>query len=128
MDKMKIGIDLDNTVTASHNSIAFFSFMTQMCKSQALIYIITAREENNREETIQELKELGIHYDYLFITSNKYKVIMDNDINILFEDTDEFFQDLPEKVTVFKIREDGNFDFSSGKWIYGNKTGLNIDR
>lgn len=40
----------------------------------------------------------------------------DNDITIYFDDTDDYFLELPESVTVFKIREPWNFDFENHKW------------
>ena len=42
--------------------------------------------------------------------------------DIYFENEDEYFLQLGEEVTVFKIREDGNFSFSDKKWIGSKKT------
>ena len=126
---MKIGFDLDNTINENANTIAFFSLITNVLKSKAEIHIITNREksEKSRQETIIELDKYGIHYDKLMITSDKHNYIIDNGITIYIDDTDEVFINLPETVTVFKIREGGNFDFDQHKWVYGNKTGINID-
>ena len=128
-EKLKIGIDLDNTITASPESICFFSFITNIIKNKAQIHIITNRDdsENSIKETIEELKEHHIHYDKLEITANKAEYIIKEGIHVYFDDTDEYFLQLPSSVTVFKIREPGNFDFEKHKWIYGNKTGINID-
>lgn len=130
MKKIKIGIDLDNTITASKTSELFFSFFTNICSERIKIFIITNRDthEQSKAETIFELKKLGIAYHKLVITANKSKFIKNNNINVFFEDTDEYFQDLPEDVLVFKTREAGNYDFGKlGKWIYSDKTGINID-
>lgn len=125
---MKIGIDLDNTINNNEDTIKFFSFLTNSLRyTQSQIYIITNREKEYRDKTVSELKELGIYYDHLIITSKKEEVIMTNNINIYFDDTDEYFLSIPECVTVFKIREPGNFDFNQQKWVYDNKTGINID-
>ena len=51
---------------------------------------------------------------------------MKNGIDVFFEDTDEQFIDLPKSVLVLKVREEGNFDFGRGKWIYGRNTGYEI--
>jgi hypothetical protein len=129
---LKIGIDLDNTINENDITKSFFFLMTQhMWKSgEVEIHIITNREQtrNSRRETLHELEHYGIHYDFLEITPNKHDYILKHGINVYFDDTDEYFQSLPESVTVFKIREGGNFDFDDGKWVYGNKTGRNIDR
>lgn len=123
---MKIGIDLDNTITEYPE---FFSLMTNALHSFAEIFVITNREKSirSRENIKDELELMNIFYHHIIITGEKADFILENDINILFEDTDEYFLELPEKVKVFKIREPGNFDFGQKKWIYGNSTGVNID-
>lgn len=123
---MKIGIDLDNTITEYPE---FFSLMTNALHSFAEIFVITNREKSirSRENIKDELELMNIFYHHIIITGEKADFILENDINILFEDTDEYFLELPEKVKVFKIREAGNFDFGQKKWIYGNSTGVNID-
>jgi hypothetical protein len=129
MKKLQIGIDIDNTINVNAQTIRLFVLLTNCMKEQAEIHIITHRDtsDESRQETISELEGYGVHYDVLAITANKYKYIMDNDITVYIDDTDEYFQHLPESVTVLKMREPGNFDFDQSKWIYGNKTGINID-
>jgi len=124
---LNIGIDLDDCITYKPK---FFHLFTQAMKNCAQIHIITNRERTSGSEqnTKDQLQELGIHYDYLKITGEKSKYILDNNITIYFDDTDEYFLDLPETVTVFKIRESWNFDFDEHKWVYSNRTGRNIDK
>ena len=126
--KLKIGIDLDNTITASHISMVFFAFLTNFLKEEAEIFIMTNREtdEDSRKEIEQELFQMNIRYDRLVITGQKAEFILSEGIHILFEDTDEYYIELPSSVLVFKIREPGNFDFDQHKWIYGDKTGRKI--
>ena len=128
MEKIKIGIDIDNTITASKESQAFFTLITNALKDKAKIYIITNRDTSlaSRESTIEELSQMNIYYDELTITDKKEEHILTQGITVYFDDTDEYYQNLPESVTVFKIREFGNFNFSNGKWIYGDKTGEKI--
>ena len=123
---MKIGIDLDNTINENENTVSFFSFITNAMKNQWEIFIITNRGEEYTRETKEELEELGIYYDHLVITANKADFILQNGISIYWDDTDEYFLELPESVTVFKIREPGNFDFKRHKWFYDQKTGKKI--
>ena len=126
---LKIGLDLDNTINENANTVALFSLLTNALKGKAEIHIITSRgqSEESRQETILELDKLGIYYDELAITSDKHNYIINNGINTFIDDTDEFFVNLPESITVLKIREPGNFDFSKRKWVYGDRTGVNID-
>lgn len=122
---MKIGIDLDNTINCSDKTANFFSMFTKSMKeSGAIIYIITRREQSKKsyEETIDELNRLNIYFNHLEITDKKSEFILKNNIDIFYDDTDEYFLDLPENVIVFKIREDGNFDFKEKKWVVSEKT------
>jgi len=123
---MRIGIDLDNTINENDNTVLFFSMLTKALKGKADIFIITNRDSIDRDSTIRELKLLNIYYDYLCLTAEKSKLVIDENITVYFDNTDEYFLDLPESVTVFKIRESGNFSFDAKKWIYGDKTGLHI--
>jgi len=122
MKHLKIGIDIDGTITSAPD---FFRQLTEQMSEIADIHIITFRPKKYKFETIQQLSELGIKYDHLVFTDNKADYIMQNYITIFFEDMDEFIVDLPSSVTVFKIREKGNFDFEEKKWIYTPRTGYN---
>ena len=124
---LKIGIDLDDCITYKPD---FFQLFTHAMKDKAEIHIITNREQTPQSEqnTIEQLEELNIFYHHLKITSDKAKYILENNITIYIDDTDEYFLDLPESVVVFKIRETWNFDFEEHKWVYSNRTGRNIDK
>ncbi|MFW6015285.1 MAG: hypothetical protein ACOCRK_02545 [bacterium] len=125
---IKIGLDIDNTINASDISKQFFSIFSILFNNNAKIYIITNREQTEEEyaNIKKELYDIGISYDEIIITPDKKKAIEDNNIQILFEDTDEYFQGIGDDVLVFKIREHGNYDFNDYKWVYSNKTGKNI--
>ena len=128
MKKLNIGIDVDNTIMASKSSIRFFRLLSKLMYDHAEIHIITNREPDSEATIAQELQELEIRYHYLKITKNKAEYIRENGIDIFYEDTDEYFLELGEDVTVFKIREPGNFDFAcEKKWIGSKKTVKMID-
>jgi len=68
-----IGIDIDDTITAAPE---YFSKLTNLFKKTVKdkkIHIITSRTDNEevREFTENQLKELGIAYDYLYILPDK---------------------------------------------------------
>lgn len=121
---LKIGIDLDDCITYCPD---FFVLLTHALYDESEIYIITNHEQTHESEqaTIKQLKELNIKYHYLKLTGDKAEYILGNGIDIYFDDTDEYFLDLPESVTVFKIREPWNFDFVQHKWLYTDNTGRN---
>lgn len=70
---------------------------------------------------------LKIRYNKLVLTADKAGYILKNGVQFLFEDTDEYYLMLPETITVFKIREPGNFDFAEKKWIGSKMTTKMID-
>jgi len=114
-EKVRIGIDLDDTIT---NAPKFFSLMTTAMKAVAEIHIITNREQTDasRLNTENELREIGIAYHHLAITGEKIEYIKQHGIEVFFDDMDENMVGLPASVTVFKIREEWNFDFDEMKW------------
>ena len=119
---MKIAIDLDNTITASRESIEFFEILTHLLIPEHRLYIITDREPYTEQQVADELDYLGIEYNEIVITAQKAQFVRENKISIYFENKDECFLELGEEVTVFKIRETDNFSFSAKKWIGSKKT------
>ena len=122
---MKIAIDIDGTISVCPN---FFSALTNALKGRVEIFILTGRDpsEQSRKKTEDELKKWGIYFEHLIFSGQKSQVIVGNGIDVFIENEDEQFQDLPKSVLVLKVREDGNFDFEKGKWVYGKKTGYEI--
>ena len=118
---MKIAIDLDNTITEFPEFFSIFS--RAMRREGCRVHIVTNRPEGTENEIVNELNEYRISYDEIQITADKAAYIQDQQIDIFFDDTDEYFIDLPESVAVFKPREPGNFDFDQQKWVYGPRTG-----
>lgn len=118
---LKIGVDLDGTISEYPE---FFRLFTRaMAKAGCKIYIVTDRGPGTEADVRRELKEYGITYHTLKITGEKAKYIINEGIDVLYDDTDEYFLDLPEEVAVFKIREKYNFDFSLKKWRDDKKSG-----
>ncbi len=119
---LKIGIDLDDCITYAPK---FFSLLTTSMKGKAEIHIVTNREKSSasEENTRRGLERIGIHYDFLKITGEKSKYILEQGIRVYFDDTDEYFLEIPEGVVVFKIRETWNFDWEERKWVYDERTG-----
>ena len=125
---MKVAIDFDNTINADNNSIEFFSAITNLLIPEHRIYILTNREPNSEQDIAEELHTLGIDYNRIVITDNKADYIKEKNITIFFENTDEYFLELGEETTVFKIRGDSNFSFLEKKWIGTSKTTKMIDK
>ena len=120
---LKIAFDLDGTCNEYQQ---YFSLISNALKGKAVIYIITSRDPDDYNDTEKELKELEIYYDHLAITDNKAEYILEEGISVLYEDTDEYFLELPESVAIFMVRNGGNFCFTKKKWVYGDRTGYKI--
>ena len=117
---MKIGVDLDATITAYPE---FFSVFTKaMARKGHEIHIITNRPPGTEEFIAAELAEYRITYHVVKITREKADYILAEGISVLFDDMDEYFVDLPETVAVFKVRQHYNFDFADRKWRCSEKT------
>jgi hypothetical protein len=113
-DVLKIGVDLDGTI--SEYPVFFKLFTKAMARLGCKIYVITDRVPGTEPQVQGELEGFGITYDVLKITGSKAEYILEEGIDVLFDDTDRYFFDLPEEVAVFKIRQKYNFDFGRGTW------------
>ncbi|MBW8016181.1 MAG: hypothetical protein FVQ82_08340 [Planctomycetes bacterium] len=121
---MKIAVDLDATITAYPG--VFEVLTAAMAKAGCRVYVVTDRIPGSEEQVIRMLEELRISYHDLKITRDKKQFILEEGIDVLFDDTDEYFVELPEHVAVFKVREHYNFDFKQSKWLYTEKTGRKV--
>ena len=124
---MKIGIDLDNTINASKDSIEFFSVLTHLLIPEHRIVILTDREPGTEQQVAEELDYLGIDYSQIVITGKKADYILQTGITIYFENCDDYFLELPQDITVFKVRESHNFSFAEKRWIGSRNTTKMID-
>lgn len=113
-DGLKIGVDLDGTISEYPE---FFKLFTQaMAEIGCKIYIVTDRPPGSEDVVEGELEKYGTTYHTIKITAEKAKYIKEEGIRVLYDDTDEYFVDLPEEVAVFKVREKYNFDFRQKMW------------
>lgn len=122
MDHPSIGIDIDGTIDEIP---IFFRILSRMW--QGKVFIITYR--SNREKAIHDLAEMDITYHELILVKSfeeKSKVIVEKGIAVYFDDQDEVIQHIPSTVAVVKVRNGGNFNFDSLKWMYSDRTGEQI--
>jgi hypothetical protein len=111
---LKIGVDLDGTISEYPQ---FFRLFTKaMADAGCKIYVITDRMPGTEREVCRQLDGYGITYHTIKITSDKAGFILDEGINVLFDDMDRYFRELPEEVAVFKVRQGYNFNFARMVW------------
>lgn len=117
-----LGLDFDGTID---EALDFFRFLSKSWKG--LVYVITYRD--NHDKTVKELEELDIKVDGVILVrsfAQKAQFIKKLNIKVYFDDMDEVLLHIPSDVKVFKIRNEGNFSYSSRKWFYSSKTGKQI--
>lgn len=90
---MKIGIDIDGTITAFP---PLFSIMTKALRKDGHeVYIVTFRHSEMRQETENDLKAMGIEYDKLIMYNHtinlewKAKQVVKYGLEAFFEDSAE---------------------------------------
>ena len=91
------------------------------------IHIITYRDECDREETKEMLKDLGIRFDSLHMPEDgvrmedwKRKVVIDNKVELMIEDTPEILAVLPPHVARIWVTDPSVYDLD--KAISGMKS------
>lgn len=90
-EKMKIAFDVDDVITEAPE---FYSAITQsLIKNGHEVYIITDFDEHYRSYREKELKDYGIEYTELVITSEKYEFCKENDIQFAIDDDPSYYPD-----------------------------------
>lgn len=115
--KIKVGLDLDGTITDFPD---FFAALSQ--NPQFEVHVITGRGEEHKNVTIAELQKYGIRYDALHLVDaiwhKKGEICKELGIQIMFDDMDEFINHIDDSTMVFKVRNGGNWDSENKNWMY----------
>jgi uncharacterized HAD superfamily protein len=106
----------------------FAKFFIKKLKDNNKIYIITARKYDSSDDTIKWLKEKGIVYDdILFNAGNKGKACINNNIDIMIEDSPYNVYDLLKRnVKVLLYDRPYNQEFYEGKFLHRVKNWVEI--
>jgi hypothetical protein len=106
-NKMRIGLDLDKTITATP---WMFSAMTKgLIANGHTVFIITYRDQELKEYTIKQLKELDIQYNILFLPPNrntspekwKARLAKNLGLDVMFDDQVSILSSMPENIHTF---------------------------
>lgn len=114
-----LGIDLDGCVDEAP---LFFPTLTHSWPGK--VYVITYRDDRAKAEHF--LKRHNIRWDELILVNSfdgKAKIIADHGILVYFDDQPEMLRDIPASVNVLLVRNEGNYDFESKKWMLSKMTG-----
>jgi len=116
---LAIGIDLDGCIDEAPD---FFRNLSQVWPGE--VYVITYR--NDLEKAKRDVESFGIRCTAVVMVNSfaqKAEEIAKRGIFVYFDDQDEILMHVPDNVSVFKIRNGGNYDFDDRKWLYSDQTG-----
>ena len=113
-------IPLDDAIDCNPR---LFSAMTQVLSGRAEIHIIASSSVGSKENIQKELESKNLKYDYLTLSDDRVKYVIENQIDVLFETEDSHLQNVPSGVLVLKVRDGENFCFESKRWLYSDSTG-----
>ena len=114
-----LGIDLDGCVDEAP---IFFHLLTKNWPGK--VFVITYRDDKEKAEEV--LKKYHIRWDELILVRSfdeKAVVIAEQGISTYFDDQPEMLKNITPNVNVLLVRNGGNFDFDSKKWLLSEKTG-----
>ena len=117
-----LGLDLDGTIDERPD---FFATLSHVWPGP--VTVITYRRD--RAKAVADLARLGVRYDGLELVSAidaKPAVVERLGITVYADDQDEMTAGMPEGVLVLKVRNGGNFDFDTRRWLYSDQTGERV--
>ena len=117
-----LGIDLDGTIDEAPD---FFAEISNSWKG--MVYVITYRDDEKKAR--DDAEKHGVRVDAVILVNSfeeKSRKIKELGITCFFDDMDEVLQHIAPECKVFKIRNEGNFDFESKRWLYSKSTGEQI--
>lgn len=115
---MTIALDIDGTISEHPEFFALLS--TAFRAAGHRILVLTYRDPAKTERTKAQLAGWGVTFDELVIAGSlgaKGELCAAHGVDLFFDDQDECIVDVPESVLVCKLRNGGNFDFTSRRWL-----------
>ncbi|MEZ5944644.1 MAG: hypothetical protein R3C18_24925 [Planctomycetaceae bacterium] len=122
-NQVTLGIDIDGVCDEANS---FFNPLSHIWPGK--VVIISYRSDRKKAES--DLDRLGIRYDELVLVNSfeaKAKEVSRLGVAVFFDDQPEMLKEMPSTVSVMLVRNGGNFDFSSKKWMFSSKTAFLID-
>lgn len=115
---MRIALDIDGTIAERP---AFFALLASTFRRAGHhVLVLTSRDPARADATRTQLAGWGVEFDELVIAPSlggKGELCTAHAVDLFFDDQDECIVDVPESVLVFKVRNGGNFDFASRRWV-----------
>lgn len=113
-----IGIDIDGCIT---DFPIIFQVLSQSWPGK--VFIISMRF--NKEQTAKYLADKNVRFDEIHLVSSfeeKAEVIKKHGISAFFDDQPEIIKTVNPNCACFLVRNEGNFDFNTNKFLMSYKT------
>ena len=114
-----LGLDIDGVIT---DAPEFFSEWSHSWPGR--VVVITFRHD--REKAIRDLDERKIRYDEVFLVNRfeqKAEVIRRERVSLFVDDQPEILKYIDQQTNVMLFRNEGNYDFKLGLWMFSESTG-----
>lgn len=115
---MKVALDIDGTISEHPEFFAVLSAALRAAGHRVLV--LTYRDPTRADATKAQLAGWSVEFDELVIAASledKGRLCVAHDVDLFFDDQDECIAAIPERVLVCKVRNGGNFNFDSQRWV-----------
>lgn len=115
---MNVGLDIDGTITDHPEFFALLAAALRAAGHRVLIF--TFRDPEREAHARAQLAGWGVAFDELVFApslESKGDLCRRHDVAVFIDDQDECLADVPESTMVLKVRNGGNFDFGSKRWV-----------
>lgn len=119
---MRVALDIDGTIS-EHPEL--FSLLSAALRAGGhTVVVLTFRDPERADHTKAQLAGWGVAFDELVFARSldaKGELCRLHAIDVFIDDQDECIVGVPENVLVLKVRNGGNFDYESRKWLSTSK-------
>lgn len=115
---MTIALDIDGTISEHPEFFALLSAAFRRAGHRVLV--LTYRDPARADATREQLARWGVEFDELVIAGSlggKGELCAAHGVDLFFDDQDECIVGVPESVLACKLRNGGNFDFATRRWV-----------
>jgi uncharacterized HAD superfamily protein len=115
---MNVALDIDGTISEHPQFFAVLSVALRAAGHRVIV--LTYRDPERADATRAQLAGWGVAFDELVIAGSlaaKGALCAAHGVDLFFDDQDECITDVPEGVLVCKVRNGGNFNFATGRWV-----------
>jgi hypothetical protein len=115
---MNVALDIDGTISEHPEFFAVIS--TALRTAGHRVIVLTFRDPADRDITLTHLADWGVQFDDLVHAPTreaKGEICGQLGIGLFFEDEDECISTVPANVLVCKVRNGGNFNFTTQRWV-----------